>query len=201
LPLAVLQRAAGDVHAVRFTPALTEKQRALRYLAAGPVLKVVLRFRSAFWEELDKGRYREAAFFHAPQAQFSTFWTSLPVRTPMLVAWAGGPQTRRIAARDAREVTACAVESAQSVFGKRIDVESQLEAAYFHDWQDDPYARGAYSYVKVGGTAARKALATPLAETLFFAGEAADVEGEAGTVAGALQSGMRAARTILERAR
>jgi hypothetical protein len=33
--------------------------------------------------------------------------------------------------------------------------------------------------------------------TLFFAGEAADTEGEAGTVAGALQSGIRAAREVL----
>jgi hypothetical protein len=31
-------------------------------------------------------------------------------------------------------------------------------------------------------------------DTLFFAGEAADTENEAGTVAGALQSGVRAAR-------
>ena len=37
--------------------------------------------------------------------------------------------------------------------------------------------------------------------TLFFAGEAADCEGEAGTVAGALQSGARAARELLAAAR
>jgi monoamine oxidase len=66
-----------------------------------------------------------------------------------------------------------------------------------HDWQADPFARGAYSYVTVGGDKARSALAEPLADTLFFAGEAADTEGEAGTVAGALQSGARAARQVL----
>jgi monoamine oxidase len=32
---------------------------------------------------------------------------------------------------------------------------------------------------------------------LFFAGEAADIGGESGTVAGALQSGTRAARQVL----
>jgi hypothetical protein len=36
-------------------------------------------------------------------------------------------------------------------------------------------------------------------DTLFFAGEATDVEGEAGTVAGALQSGTRAGREVIER--
>jgi monoamine oxidase len=37
-----------------------------------------------------------------------------------------------------------------------------------------------------------------MADTLFFAGEATDTAGEMGTVAGALQSGLRAARHILE---
>jgi len=35
-------------------------------------------------------------------------------------------------------------------------------------------------------------------DTLYFAGEATDTEGEAGTVAGALQSGLRAARELLQ---
>ncbi|MET0988082.1 MAG: FAD-dependent oxidoreductase [Steroidobacteraceae bacterium] len=41
-------------------------------------------------------------------------------------------------------------------------------------------------------------MARPLLGTLFFAGEAADADGEvAGTVAGALQSGERVAREVL----
>jgi monoamine oxidase len=68
------------------------------------------------------------------------------------------------------------------------------ESVALHDWQADPHARGAYSYLLAGGGNARRALASPLSETLFFAGEAADAGGEAGTVAGALQSGRAAAR-------
>jgi monoamine oxidase len=71
--------------------------------------------------------------------------------------------------------------------------------AALHDWQRDPYARGAYSYVFAGGGNARRALARPLRETLFFAGEATDFRGEAGTVAGALQSGRSAAHAVLTR--
>ncbi len=55
LPLGVLK--AGDV---RFTPALDSKQAALDGLVFGPVLKLSLRFRKAFWEELDGGKYRDA---------------------------------------------------------------------------------------------------------------------------------------------
>jgi monoamine oxidase len=50
--------------------------------------------------------------------------------------------------------------------------------------------------VRVGGSGAREQLAQPLEDTLLFAGEATDTE-EAGTVAGALRSGRRAAREAL----
>jgi monoamine oxidase len=92
-----------------------------------------------------------------------------------------------------------ALASLGSLFGREIDIAAELRAWYYHDWQQDPFARGAYSYVTVGGSAARAALGEPLEDTLFFAGEATDEEG--GTVAGALQSGVRAARELLAAAR
>ncbi|HTD53387.1 MAG TPA: FAD-dependent oxidoreductase, partial [Thermoanaerobaculia bacterium] len=75
-------------------------------------------------------------------------------------------------------------------------IERLLIASHSHDWSADPFARGAYSYVAVGGAAAPKALARPLQNTLIFAGEATDNE-ESGTVPGAIASGRRAARAIL----
>ncbi len=65
------------------------------------------------------------------------------------------------------------------------------EAYYFHDWQADPYVRGAYSYVPVGGEGARDALARPESDTLYFTGEAADVHGHGSTVHGAIAAGRR----------
>jgi monoamine oxidase len=172
------------------------KRDALKHLAAGPVLKVLLRFRTAFWEALDDGRYRDAAFFHAPRLAFPTFWTALPVRTPVVVAWAAGPRASRFEGADSTKIVGEALASYSELFNDRIDVERELESATVHDWQKDPYARGAYSYATVGGEDARNELAKPLARTLFFAGEAADSE-EAGTVAGALRSGARAAQELL----
>jgi monoamine oxidase len=72
-----------------------------------------------------------------------------------------------------------------------------LEAEYFHNWQSDPFSRGAYSYGKVGADGAQEALASPVENTLFFAGEATDIWGHNGTVHGAIASGVRAAREIL----
>ncbi len=64
------------------------------------------------------------------------------------------------------------------------------------NWEIDPFARGAYSYVTVGGSEAFTDLARPIQNTLFFAGEAT-VGGFTGTVANALESGQRAAAVLL----
>jgi len=81
-----------------------------------------------------------------------------------------------------------------AIFGRVA--ERELAAAYAHDWRADPFARGGYSYLRVNGEGAREALAAPLAGTVFFAGEATESE-EPGTVAGALRSGIRAAREAM----
>lgn len=199
LPLGVLQLAPAAPGAVQFDPPLVAKEEALRRLAAGTVLKVVLRFRDAFWEDANGGDCRDAAFFHAPDAPFPTFWTALPVRVPLLVAWAGGPRAARLAGADRDRIIRTALASLRAIFGARAARTLRLEVAALHDWQRDPFARGAYGYVLAGGASARRVLARPLANTLYFAGEAADVSGEAGTVAGALQSGFAAAGAIIRR--
>jgi hypothetical protein len=179
LPLGVLQS-----RGVRFSPDL-EKQAALKRLASGPVIKAALRFPSAFWESRAPG----VAFFHAPRAPFPTFWTPLPARVPLLIAWAGGPKA--VAFKGCNPLDAV-VTSLKAIFGTCESPDQVL----VQNWQSDPFARGAYSYVLVGGEGAREDLAAPLAHTLFFAGEATH-PADSGTVAGALQSGERAAREAL----
>ncbi|HXR59069.1 MAG TPA: NAD(P)/FAD-dependent oxidoreductase, partial [Burkholderiales bacterium] len=182
LPLGVLQ--AGDVE---FSPD-AGKTRALARLASGPVVRVAMKFQEAFWSE----RCPDVAFFHNVEAPFPTVWTPPPMRAPLMTAWAGGPKAARLAGLPKKVLLERASASLRSVFGRIPRVETYLA----QDWQADPFARGGYSYVLVGGQGARAALAKPVASTLFFAGEATDAE-EAGTVAGALRSGTRAAKEIL----
>lgn len=197
LPLGVLKLAVDDAGAVRFQPPLDAKRAALERIAVGPAIKLVLRFRDAFWETLEAGRFRDAAFFHGPDGAFRTFWTTLPERSTWLNAWAGGPAAARLARLDRDGLTHAALDSLKALFGARAQPHALLEDAWMHDWQADPYAAGAYSYVATGGQTARAALATPLENTLFFAGEATEHETEAATVDGALRSGRRAARLAL----
>jgi monoamine oxidase len=197
LPLGVLLAGVTGSGGVHFAPSLGAKRAALQGLASGAILKVLLRFRTPFWEQLHAGRYRDATFFHAPEAPFPTFWTSYPARAPLLVAWSGGPRAQQLAAgASPAHIARTAVTALRSLFGDAPEVDAQLEAYYLHEWQSDPYACGAYSYVLVGGEEARARLGEPLEDTLFFAGEATDLE-EAGTVSGALRSGVRAARQAL----
>jgi monoamine oxidase len=168
-----------------------QKRAALAGLASGPVIRVAMRFHRAFWEKRAPG----IAFFHEPRAPFPTFWTPLPLRAPLLTAWAGGPKAARLTGSSPRKLVEAAVASVESVFGKAV--RAQLADVYVQDWMQDPFSRGGYSYVLVNGAGARQALAAPLDDTIFFAGEATDIE-EAGTVAGALRSGERAAREALD---
>ncbi|HET9391599.1 MAG TPA: NAD(P)/FAD-dependent oxidoreductase [Steroidobacteraceae bacterium] len=189
LPLGVLQ-----ADEVQFVPALEAKREALAGLASGPVLKLGLRFRKAFWEELDHGRYRDASFFHSPATTFPTFWTSLPLRTPLLTAWVGGPRAETLSEHPTQQIVREALDSLAGLFGSAVARAFELEASYLHNWQRDALARGAYSYVLAGGGSARRSLAAPLAQTLFFAGEA--TEEDAATVPSAIRSGLRAAREV-----
>ena len=193
LPAGVLK-----ANALRFEPELPQRTRAaLRRIVMGPVTKLVLRFRRAFWERVRAGRYRDGAFFHNADAAFPTFWTMLPLRAPVLVAWAGGPKSDALAGRDAAALVTAALDDLRMLFGDEVDPRAELEAAYEHDWQRDPFSLGAYSYVAVGEGDPRADLAAPVDDVLFFAGEATAPTSEAGTVAGALQTGERAAREAL----
>jgi monoamine oxidase len=188
LPLGVLQSGA-----VRFSPPLRMKAAARGKLASGPVIRVAMRFHTPFWE----ARAPEVAFFHVPEGPFPTFWTPLPMRAPLLTAWAGGPKAARLTGSSRDALLAAALRSVGMVF-RHGRAEEELAAALVQDWHADPCSRGGYSYVRVGGQGARERLAEPIEDTLFFAGEATDID-EAGTVAGALRSGERAAREVLKK--
>lgn len=188
---------------IQFVPELPQaKQSAIQQLAVGNVIRINLSFRERFWEDVkvwdedgEAVSFRDAAFFHYPDAPLPTWWTQLPIRAPLLVGWAGGPRADRL--RSDGALVDQAVRSLSLILNtSTAEINSQLEASYVHDWQDDPFSRGAYSYVPVNGLEAQQVLSQPLDNKLFFAGEAT-CAGHVGTVHGAIQSGQRAAKEIL----
>jgi monoamine oxidase len=204
LPLGVLQAGRGDRGAVQFIPDLPpQKQEALCKLVMGKVVRVVLRFRERFWERVmvshcaEPKALSEMSFLFSHDDWFPTWWTTMPDKLPVITAWAPFHWAEKLPGRDEAYVVDRAVETLSGLLKtKASKLKDLLEASYFHDWQSDPFSRGAYSYVKVGGLGAQQELARPLANTLFFAGEATDYSGHHGTVHGAIASGQRAADEI-----
>jgi monoamine oxidase len=76
-------------------------------------------------------------------------------------------------------------------------LEAELDAALVVDWPKDPFSRGGYAVVRAGYEDAPMVLSAPVQRTLFFAGEALH-EDQPGTVHGAIETGERAARQVLD---
>jgi monoamine oxidase len=195
LPVGVLQAAAGARGAVRFEPFPETTRKALAGIAMGQVVRLVFRFRESFWRER-LGQNADAAFFHG-RGPFRTLWTAAPLELPMLTAWSGGPAASRLLVEGEETAKREALRSIAVIFRTPLSrVRCLLVDVHAHDWTRDPFSRGAYSYQVVGGSGAPALLARPVAKTLFFAGEATAPD-ESGTVAGAIASGRRAARSAL----
>lgn len=202
LPVGVLKANAAELGAVRFVPALRDKRRALAHIEMGAAVRITLRFRNRFWESLrtrdGSCSFADVSFLHSDDAYFPTWWTQLPVRAPLWVGWCGGPAALRVGELDEAGIVERAIRSLAALLDVSPDlVGTHLDGHYRHDWQNDPFARGAYSYLTVRGEDAPQRLAEPIADTLFFAGEATQPPASSGTVAGALASGTRAAREVL----
>jgi len=204
VPVGVLKAKTSENGALAFNPALPRpKVEALQHLAMGKVMRVVLRFRHRFWDELTPSRGEEKtlsglSFLFSEDEWFPTWWTAAPRKSPIITGWAPFRAGERLSGKsESFVVDQCLSSLSRTLRIGPVQLQKEFAAAYFHDWQSDPFARGAYSWAKVGADGAQEALAAPVENTLFFAGEATDTTGHNGTVHGAIASGQRAAAEIL----
>jgi len=205
LPLGVMQADLHETGSVRFLPRLEEKEQAARKLVMGDAVRLILRFREPFWEGLElktkdgpTENLSKLAFIHSPEMSIPTWWTQSPTRAPLLVGWMGGPSAKRLTGESQDALTNRGLESLAVILGiPRSALEEQMESSYTYNWRGDPFSRGSYSYIPIGGLSAPAELAQPVEDTLFFAGEATNTAGHSGTVHGAIASGIRAAQEII----
>lgn len=168
----------------------------------GKVVRIVLCFRHRFWDTISppgqNSSLSDMSFLLSRDEWFPTWWTTAPEKLPIITGWAPFRAGERLSGQERSFVMAHSLQALGTLLS--VDpqkLEDELDAAYFHDWQADPYSRGVYSYGKAGSDGAQAALAAPIENTLFFAGEATDTSGNNGTVHGAIASGYRAAGEIL----
>jgi len=183
LPLGVLK-----AKTVQFEPSLADKQEAIDQLYFGNVMKIILVFRERWWP-------KKMSFVQSLDEHIPVWWSDS--RGNVLTGWAGGPKADALAHYSTAELRSLALETLGRIFPEQAQAaKEQLLAAHHHDWAHDPHVRGAYSYIPVNGLDLPKLLAAPMSETLFFAGEATTGDAQTGTVVGAYESGLRAAREI-----
>lgn len=186
VPLGVLK--AGRI---LFDPVLPEaKRRAIETIGYGDAMKILFAFEPEVGAVLGRTVYladEDGSFFFRP-------FRDGPV---VLEGFLAGKRARALAGLPEKVV----VEDVLIALERMLPAarfRDRLKAAKVVDWVKDPWSRGAYSFPSVGGgLVARRALAEPLDDTLFFAGEATNYRGEHATVHGALDTGERAAREIL----
>jgi monoamine oxidase len=198
VPLGVLQADPGSAAAIEFSPEPRDVMRAARSLKFGHVIRLILRFREPFWEE--NSEFANIGFLLSDERFFPTWWTTLPIRSSLITGWSAGPHVKELLDQPRCDIVLAGIADLARITRLATeDLSAKLEAAYFHDWHSDPFARGAYSYVPAGLATAREQMAHPVSNTLFFAGEATETEGHSATVHGAVASGRRAVRQILDR--
>jgi monoamine oxidase len=191
VPLGVLK--AG---AIQFTPALNGKERALRALEMGAVARVSLCLESEVWATQE--RLSTDGFLFTGDPPFPVWWVSNPPPLPVVTGWAAGPNARALAGFSETQRVRVALDALTRVLGiDPVRLHTGLRGGFSHDWQADPFSRGAYSYAAVGGSRAGEDLGAPVDRTIFFAGEATESDGQNATVHGAIASARRVAREVL----
>ena len=187
IPLGVLQKSA-----ISFSPPLSKtKTRALDGLGMGNLHKTYLEFAHDFWDDSQTIDILRGA----------TKWRefiNLTAETgkPILLALHAGE-----AASNMRQMSNDQIANeAFSVLRTAYSGAMKPLRATTTAWEDDPYAYGSYSFVKVGGSLEMYDDLSNPEGRVYFAGEHTNSSYPA-TVHGAYLSGVRAARLLQAQAR
>lgn len=188
VPLGVLK-----AQSITFEPALPAKYtNAIDQLEMGLLNRCVLKFDEVFWDT-------EYATFSVVGADPTAWYQFIPLNGPLgipaLAAFNSGSTAWNLETKTDDEIKAEMLAVIKAAFA----VEPTVVDMVITRWGQDPFARGAYSYIAVGGSAdARDVLAEPISDQLYLAGEAY-TNTDASSVHGAYNSGIATAKQVLER--
>ncbi|MEP6615945.1 MAG: NAD(P)/FAD-dependent oxidoreductase [Ginsengibacter sp.] len=180
---------------ITFSPPLPGITEAAMKIGYGGVVKIVVEFSHAFWET-GEVRKAEKLYFLFSEEKIPVWWSQLPDTTPMLCGWLAGPRANEMHATN-QEILEIAIGSLTSIFGmSSSSIQKIITGSYVHNWVTDPFSRGGYSYNSMTTEVGKKTLRTPIAGTLYFAGEALAEKTNA-TVESAFESAVEVTAKIL----
>ena len=187
VPLSILK--AGDI---AFMPPLDEeKQKAIDTIGIDTGMKILLKFKERIWPENTGSIYSGG---HIPE-----FWVTglgKDSQDYVLTGFINGEDAEYLSGLGQQAVYVALYEL-DRVFGDRKATENFVDS-YIIDWGKEPYIKGAYSYPSPNSEPERISLAESIDDKIFFAGEATNAWGHPGTAHGALETGYRAVKELVE---
>jgi len=171
----------------RFSPALPHgHEEAVHGLTLGVANKVFV--------EVAPGAMPLEGTIHLVASDATTRTASVTVRPAgheLIQVFFGGAYARELEEKGA--LVAAARDELAGLFG--TDLRDQIRRTSATAWLADPWARGSYSAARPGFARCRAILAAPVADRVFFAGEACPPT-MYGAIHGAWASGVDAARRV-----
>lgn len=188
---------------ILFDPALSSDfTTALDSLGMGNQVRVTLLFDTVWWDSRDNFFLLSRPEFSATQRGLFTYFLNgrmLLNGRPVLVTFASGEAASSAEGWSDVETWALIRDNLVAMFGAAVP--ANYKGILRSSWAADPWAKGTHSYPT---TAASRnvwgSLQQKQAGTLFFAGEHTSPK-YYGTLHGAIQEGLRAARALMDEAR
>jgi monoamine oxidase len=173
---------------LRFSPDLPAKRDAAAGLPLGLADKLFLRV------ERPDDLPAETRLFGALDQPNTGSYHLRPFGRPVIECYFGGNLAWDLEREGDGAFARYALEQLARHLG--VDIAGRLQPLAATAWGHDPFARGSYSYARPGKFPARAALAAPVDERLFFAGEACS-EHDYSTAHGAFRTGVAAADGVI----
>jgi monoamine oxidase len=174
---------------IRFDPPLPVwKQDAIAGLPMGLLAKIPLQF--------SKPEFRYNAFedvLRESPGKRDIYFLCWPFQLNLLVGFVGGDFAWELSAAGEDEAVDFGRNALRSMFGS--DADKYFVKGSFTKWASDPWALGAYAAATPGNANAREALRRPIADRLYFAGEACAPRWTQ-TCGGAALSGVETAEVV-----
>ena len=173
---------------VTFSPTLSAKVDAAAGLPLGLADKLFLSLDGA--EEFGK----DTRLFGRTERGKTGAYHFRPFGRPQIEAYFGGACADELEAAGKGAFFDFARSELVALLG--ADFARRIKPLYHHGWRGDPFARGSYSYALPGSAGCRAALAAPVDNRLFFAGEASSAS-DFSTAHGGWLTGVRAAEEVM----
>lgn len=189
VPLTMLKN-----NSIGFVPALpSNKLQAISKIDMGIGIKVTLQFSAAFW--LD-GTSSIVGGLKVPE-----YWVTSNGKDTgfsYLTAFLMGPSAEELALLSHQQAVQDIIAELVTMFPSGAVASKFTGAFVYKNWADEPFIGGAYSFPSITSTGQREILASPVNSKVYFAGEATNYNGHLATVHGAMESGFRAVKEIIQ---